>query len=336
MDEAVAAVGRLRQLDRRGRARAFERRFTASAMAQRLPAALLAARTADDGEPSPRAERPDEPWSMARRTGRRRPRRRRRVGCSRSRTATRFVVADAYRRHRRRRRRPVPRRHAPPVALPAELGGRPPALLGGAVSEDNVLFTANLTNRPLPPIGGQSTRQGVIHIERTRLIWEDRLYERISPAQLRPAHGTAAAAAGVRRRLPRHVRGARPARAQRAVGLLAAVVDGRFRRPELRGSGRAGCGSRRIAFCTPPDRSRAGPRRVRLLAVGTEAAHRHLLSRSGLGAPSRPSRAALPHRGGAGPIRQRGQCGAAAPRVRRPPAGCSATGWSAPAPIWRC
>ena len=41
------------------------------------------------------------------------------------------------------------------------------------------MFTANLTNRPLPPIGGQSTRQGVIHIERTRLIWEDRLYERL-------------------------------------------------------------------------------------------------------------------------------------------------------------
>ena len=59
------------------------------------------------------------------------------------------------------------------------IGGRPLELLGGAVSADNVVFTANLTNRPLPPIGGQSTRQGVIHVERTRLIWEDRLYERL-------------------------------------------------------------------------------------------------------------------------------------------------------------
>jgi glycogen debranching enzyme len=59
------------------------------------------------------------------------------------------------------------------------IGGRPLELLGSAVSDDNVLFTANLTNRPLPPIGGQSTRQGVIHVERTRLIWEDRLYERL-------------------------------------------------------------------------------------------------------------------------------------------------------------
>ena len=59
------------------------------------------------------------------------------------------------------------------------VGGRPLALLGGAIGQDSVLFTANLTNRPLPPIGGQSTRQGVIHVERTRLIWEDRLYERL-------------------------------------------------------------------------------------------------------------------------------------------------------------
>jgi glycogen debranching enzyme len=63
--------------------------------------------------------------------------------------------------------------------LRLSIAGRPPALLGSAVSQDNVLFTANLTNRPLPPIGGQSTRQGVIHIERTRLIWQGRLYERL-------------------------------------------------------------------------------------------------------------------------------------------------------------
>ena len=69
------------------------------------------------------------------------------------------------------------------------VGGRPLELLGGAVGEDNVLFTANLTNAPLPPIGGQSTRQGVIHVERTRLIWEDRLYERVAPAQLRASAG---------------------------------------------------------------------------------------------------------------------------------------------------
>ncbi len=63
--------------------------------------------------------------------------------------------------------------------LRLSMGGRPLELLGSAVSEDNVVFTANLTNRPLPPIGGQSTRQGMIHVERTRLIWEGRLHERL-------------------------------------------------------------------------------------------------------------------------------------------------------------
>jgi glycogen debranching enzyme len=59
------------------------------------------------------------------------------------------------------------------------VGGRPLELLGGSASEDNVVFTANLTNRPLPPIGGRSMRQGMIHLERTRLLWQERLYERL-------------------------------------------------------------------------------------------------------------------------------------------------------------
>ncbi|MGH7211080.1 MAG: glycogen debranching N-terminal domain-containing protein, partial [Acetobacteraceae bacterium] len=59
------------------------------------------------------------------------------------------------------------------------LAGRPPSLLGSAVSRDNVLFTAHLTNRPLPPIGGPPTPKGVIHIARERLVWERRLYERM-------------------------------------------------------------------------------------------------------------------------------------------------------------
>ncbi|MGD9507669.1 MAG: glycogen debranching N-terminal domain-containing protein [Geminicoccaceae bacterium] len=58
------------------------------------------------------------------------------------------------------------------------VAGRPLELLGGAVSEDNVLFTANLTNLPLPPIGGQPVRQGAVHLERTRLIWQGRMFER--------------------------------------------------------------------------------------------------------------------------------------------------------------
>ncbi len=33
-------------------------------------------------------------------------------------------------------------------------GGRAPSLLSGATSADNASFTAHLTNRPLPPLGG--------------------------------------------------------------------------------------------------------------------------------------------------------------------------------------
>src|SRR5258706_1577679 len=59
------------------------------------------------------------------------------------------------------------------------VGGCPPELLGGAFSHDNVLFTANLTNRPLPRPGGHDTPEGVIHIERCRFLWDGCLYERI-------------------------------------------------------------------------------------------------------------------------------------------------------------
>jgi len=60
-----------------------------------------------------------------------------------------------------------------------EVAGAHPSLLGGAVSQDNTLFTAHLTNRPLPALGERAIPQGVIHIERSRYLWEDRLYERI-------------------------------------------------------------------------------------------------------------------------------------------------------------
>jgi glycogen debranching enzyme len=60
------------------------------------------------------------------------------------------------------------------------LAGQAPSLLGAAVSEDNVFFTSHVTNRPLPPLGGRSVPEGVIHIERARFLWRDRLYERIA------------------------------------------------------------------------------------------------------------------------------------------------------------
>ncbi len=60
------------------------------------------------------------------------------------------------------------------------LSGAQPSLLSGGVSQDNAVFTANLTNRPLPQLGGHVARQGVIHLRRSRFLWESRLYERIA------------------------------------------------------------------------------------------------------------------------------------------------------------
>lgn len=59
------------------------------------------------------------------------------------------------------------------------LGDKPLSLLTATVSQDNVFFTAHVTNRPLPPLGGRSIPEGVIHIKRTRFLWNERLYERL-------------------------------------------------------------------------------------------------------------------------------------------------------------
>ncbi|MBQ1543928.1 MAG: amylo-alpha-1,6-glucosidase [Caulobacteraceae bacterium] len=59
------------------------------------------------------------------------------------------------------------------------VGGASPSLLSSAVSQDNVYFTSNTTNRPLPFTGGRATPHGVIHLERKRFLWDGRLYERI-------------------------------------------------------------------------------------------------------------------------------------------------------------
>jgi glycogen debranching enzyme len=61
-----------------------------------------------------------------------------------------------------------------------DLGGKPPSLLSAAISHDNVLFTANLSNKPLPPMGERATPQGVIHLQRTAFLWQGRMYQRIA------------------------------------------------------------------------------------------------------------------------------------------------------------
>lgn len=59
------------------------------------------------------------------------------------------------------------------------LAGRPPTLLAGAVSQDNVYFTSHGINRAIPAPAGPVLPPGVVHIERQRFLWDERLYERI-------------------------------------------------------------------------------------------------------------------------------------------------------------
>lgn len=70
------------------------------------------------------------------------------------------------------------------------VGGRGLSLLGASLSQDNVLFTSNLTNLPIKTAGGRDMPQGALHIERVRLIWEDRLFERITLSNYGQVHST--------------------------------------------------------------------------------------------------------------------------------------------------
>lgn len=60
------------------------------------------------------------------------------------------------------------------------IAGKPVSLLGASISQDNTTFTAHLTNRPLPALGERVIPQGVIHVERCRLLRSGRMYERLT------------------------------------------------------------------------------------------------------------------------------------------------------------
>jgi glycogen debranching enzyme len=60
------------------------------------------------------------------------------------------------------------------------LGTAPPSLLSAAIAQDNVFFTAHGANQALPFPGGPVGPPGVLHVERKRFLWGERLYERIA------------------------------------------------------------------------------------------------------------------------------------------------------------
>lgn len=60
------------------------------------------------------------------------------------------------------------------------VGGRPPVLLGSAMSGDAVFFDANMTNAAIKLENGTELTQGSVHLNRTRFLWEGRMFERIA------------------------------------------------------------------------------------------------------------------------------------------------------------
>ncbi|HEY3694945.1 amylo-alpha-1,6-glucosidase [Phenylobacterium sp.] len=59
------------------------------------------------------------------------------------------------------------------------MGSKQPSLLSAAIAQDNVFFTSHGSNQELPYPGGPVGPPGVLHIERKRFLWEERLYEQI-------------------------------------------------------------------------------------------------------------------------------------------------------------
>src|SRR5690606_21079871 len=55
-----------------------------------------------------------------------------------------------------------------------------PTLLSAAIAQDRVGFSAHLAHRRLPPIGGSAAEHGVVHVSRSRFLWQGRLHERIT------------------------------------------------------------------------------------------------------------------------------------------------------------
>ena len=60
------------------------------------------------------------------------------------------------------------------------VGGIRPSLLSAGVTRDNVFFVAHLTNQELPPLGGVPLTQGLLHLNRSRLLCHERVFERIA------------------------------------------------------------------------------------------------------------------------------------------------------------
>ena len=344
VDEGV--TGFVVRLDRRGgrRGRAgcrsstaalvravFEQRFSADRMVDDYEADLCARSPAQRPVRGVRQSRLAQSLTRSRRNRcsdgnarRTKTRSGRRAGDARRHRAARAapaVCAEARRLLRRRRRLWRHPRHAATgcfATTPAccRISGcwsasRTPSLLGASLSQDNIVFTANLTNLPLTTPDGSATPQGVIHIERSRLLWEDRMYERHHACRTTAsARRRRAADARLRGRFPRHVRGAR--------------LDAQQARPGLRRRNRraTACSLRydgldelvrrsMIAFSLPPERIFADHADFDDRGCRSAAASRCSSRSARTGLPRRAASASgRPRRGRAGPCARKRRHGA--------------------------
>ena len=179
-----------------------------------------------------------------------------------------FLVANAYGDIERRQRRLVPRRHPPAVAYRLRIAGlQPEAAERGGHPRQRVLRRpphqppAAAARRPAGAARPDPHRAHAVPVRRPAVRAH-------ALPQLRPARGAGAAAAGVRRGFPRHVRGARqrPRRARRPAA-------GRKPMPAACVFGYRGLDDRvrtsAITFSREPlDRQDGGLRRIRAGAAG--------------------------------------------------------------------
>jgi len=61
-----------------------------------------------------------------------------------------------------------------------KLGSAKPSLLSAAIGQDNVFFSSHGANQALPFPGGPVGPPGILHVQRRRFLWDERLYEKIS------------------------------------------------------------------------------------------------------------------------------------------------------------
>ncbi|MEL1263013.1 amylo-alpha-1,6-glucosidase [Pseudoxanthomonas putridarboris] len=167
------------------------------------------------------------------------------------------------------------------------LGDLEPALLSSAVTQDNVLFVAHLTNRALSAIDEMGAPEGLIHIARSRFLCRERMFERITCMN----YGDRTTRVPLRFRLAAdfadmfEVRGSRRDARGRLLGPESDEWGYAFRYEGLDGVARASS----VVFSRPP--SPVAPGEVEIVVMLEPGAVEELYTEIGVIREGRPARA---------------------------------------------